>query len=294
MPMLKKPSGTMGVFQSPRPSLTSPPPPPPSSRSESENISPEDAVASAEPCVSAPIAKKPSFSLHKNYTTPANIKHAQPAAVTPLTTQAPFKCPTPSLHPTPSGSSAPPLKKPANFAAPRQSDSASLVAQEPPAPAVLAAPERIFACMFTKVSKKKHKTWADGFIVLNMGTKKLTLKDTEGKDVGKMGWQSPSFTSDLKSGSVMNYVCGYDLELCQEIEFSHYISGQCFLSKSKKMPTISSVAVVSGLKATPFLAHSDGSSSSARKAAPLYAPLFPQPQCTAPWHSIALLSQVQP
>ena len=48
-----------------------------------------------------------------------------------------------------------------------------------------------------------------------------------------MGWQSPNFTNDLKSGSVMNFVCGYDLELCQEIELSQYQSGQCFLNKSK-------------------------------------------------------------
>ena len=126
--------------------------------------------------------------------------------------------------------------------------------------------------MFTKVSKKKHKTWSDGFVLLNFCAKKLTLKDAEGKDIGKMGWQSPSFTSDLKSGSVMNYVCGYDLELCQEIELSQYTSGQCFLSKSKKVSSVSSAAVVSGLKAAPFLAHSDVASSFRKTAVPLYSP----------------------
>ncbi len=213
-------------------------------------------------------ASKPSFSLHKNYTPPTSLKPVLP----PCATQNPFKSPA-AAQPLPSPAHpSSSFKTTANFVAPRQSEVSALAANLAPAPAVTGAVERIFACMFTKVSKKKHKTWSDGFIVLNMNAKKLTLKDTEGKDLGKMGWQSPSFTSDLKSGSVMNFVCGYDLELCQEIELSQYTSGQCFLNKSKKVTNLSSAAIVSGLKATPFLAHSDGSSAVRRTAAALYSP----------------------
>ncbi len=261
--MLKRPSGTI---QAPKPTPSSAQP-----FLESENVrmaAPDD---DGPHIISTPIpAVRPSFSLHKNYTPPTCLKPAQAA---PSSAQAVFKSPLASPVLLSSSSATIPLKSTANFVAPRQSEAGSHAANQPPALAVAGAPERIFACMFTKVSKKKHKTWSDGFIVLTLNAKKLALKDSEGKDIGKMGWQSPNFTSDLKSGSVMNFVCGYDLELCQEIELSQYTSGQCFLNKSKKVSSISSVAVVSGLKATPFLAHSDGSSPSVRKsAAPLYSP----------------------
>jgi hypothetical protein len=262
--MLKRPSGSSAAFQSPKPAQASAKPLP-----ESENLHMAVPGDEIQQIISTPVlASKPSFSLHKNYTPPTSLKPAPPPCVALKSFKSPAAAqPLPSPC-TPSIS----CKTTANFVAPRQSEAGVLSANLAPALAVVGAVERIFACMFTKVSKKKHKTWSDGFIVLNMNAKKLILKDTEGKDIGKMGWQLPSFTCDLKSGSVMNFVCGYDLELCQEIELSQYTSGQCFLNKSKKLTTLSSVAIVSGLKATPFLAHSDGSSGTRRVAAALYSP----------------------
>ena len=135
MPILKKPSASTGAFQAPRPSLTSPPPPMTTmSNPESENVPPEDVAPEAKSCASVSLAIKPSFSLHKNYSAPAILKQAQPSVPAPVAAHIQLKRPAPSLHSSPSDSSAPPLKKPANFIAPRQSDSAALVAQQPPPP----------------------------------------------------------------------------------------------------------------------------------------------------------------
>jgi hypothetical protein len=269
MPMLKRPAH-VAAFQSPRPCAASPIQPtdctpPPGSDSASQDLSRGEVA----PVFSTPISvAKPSFSLHKNYTPPTNVKPVPPLVAAEGSSHAVVKAP----HPSSLVPSALNSKRIAGFTPPQQSDLISLSSKPSVVPAAPAAPERVFACMFTKVSKKKHKTWSDGFVVFNLGAKKLILKDTEGKDIGKMGWQSPSFTNDLKSGCVMNYVCGYDLELCQEIELSQYTSGQCFLSKSKKPSSVCSIAVVSGLKATPFLAHSDTASSFRKAPVPLHSP----------------------
>jgi hypothetical protein len=265
MPMLKRPSSLVAASQTPKASVTHPLP-----LLESEGNQMEDTGDKNLQIVSTPVAvARPSFSLHKNYTPPTALK---PAHAPACATQTPFKPQNSSTLPPPSSSSSVLHKSPTTFVAPRQSEAGAFAANQTHALAAAGTADRIFACMFTKVSKKKHKTWSDGFIVLNLSGKKLILKDTEGKDIGKMSWQSPSFTSDLKSGSVMNFVCGYDVELCQEIELSQYTSGQCFLSKSKKVASVSSIAVVSGLKATPFLAHSDGSSAVRKAPAPLHNP----------------------
>lgn len=270
MPMLKRPVGLTGLPQGIKSNATSAQLLLP--LQDDQDLSLEIQDDEIRPRISTPaVAFKTPFVLHKNCTPPTSLKPAQPP-IAAGAAQVPFQSPIASPQPSSSGSSLHPLRVSSNFAAPRQSDAGALTVQQPSALAAAVAPERIFACMFTKVSKKKHKTWSDGFVVLNLNAKKLTLKDAEGKDIGKMGWQSPSFTSDLKNGSVMNFVCGYDLELCQEIEFSQYSSGQCFLSKSKKVSCISSVAIVSGLKATPFLAHSDGAPALRKVAVPLHSP----------------------
>ncbi len=256
--MLKRPVH-IGAFQSPKLDTALPQLP---AAPESELTSPNDSRVEINLVISTPVSvAKPSFSLHKNYTPPTNFKPAHPSVTAESVQRSQI-----------SVSSALDSKKNARFTPPQLSETASLASKQPVVPIPHSVPERVFACMFTKVSKKKHKTWSDGFVILNLSAKKLILKDSEGKDIGKMGWQSPSFTNDLKLGSVMNYVCGYDLELCQEIEFSQYTSGQCFLSKSKKALSVSSVTVVSGLKAAPFLAHSDTATSFRKAPVPLHSP----------------------
>jgi DNA repair and recombination protein RAD54B len=259
MPMLKRPSCSLGGFQAPKTDPASSQQLSPSNALQAVSDSPDAARSLATPMA----AVKPSFLLHRQYTPPTSIKPAHPREA-----RAPFKSP----HPPPA-EIALAAKENVSFVASRKTaDDAIAVSQQSVIPDIV-APERVFACMYTKVSKKKHKIWSDGFVVFNNNSKKLTLKDADGKDVGKMGWQLPSFTADLKNGSVINYVCGHDLELCQEVELSQYSSGQCFLSKSKKLPSVSiaSASCLSKAQKTPFSSLFDR--PSVRKAAAsLYSP----------------------
>lgn len=112
------------------------------------------------------------------------------------------------------------LGKRKSFQAPKRSVTPSMAAKKA---AEAAMETKVYKVVYTKHSQKKHKIWADGFVVLNGKT--ATLKDSNGKQVAL---ERTSFKSlGINESLAVRY---YDTEVMSEVPVSDYTSGRIFIS----------------------------------------------------------------
>lgn len=92
--------------------------------------------------------------------------------------------------------------------------------------------ESYFNVLWRKITQKKHKTWdGDGVVVVK--GKSYTLKDSEGKEIGKA---SSGSWGQLKSGETIT-ISGKEVEIVSELEPESYKSGRVFISAVEKEAT---------------------------------------------------------
>jgi len=85
--------------------------------------------------------------------------------------------------------------------------------------------EYVFSVYFTKRSRKKHKTYADGFVLVK-GDRLVTLQNEEGKRLGQTRYGAP--LHGLRPGNVVE-VAGYEVEIADVVEKENFQSGRAFL-----------------------------------------------------------------
>eukprot|EP01117_Protostelium_nocturnum_P012146 TRINITY_DN4455_c0_g2_i2.p1 TRINITY_DN4455_c0_g2~~TRINITY_DN4455_c0_g2_i2.p1 ORF type:complete len:842 (-),score=232.18 TRINITY_DN4455_c0_g2_i2:126-2303(-) len=79
--------------------------------------------------------------------------------------------------------------------------------------------------MFTKATKKKHKTFDDGMVQIEGKT--IILKDLTGKILGKSIQFPLSTLRDLKEGSSLQFA-GFEVEITEKMDSSFVTSGKLF------------------------------------------------------------------
>ncbi|XP_004363429.2 Rad54b protein [Capsaspora owczarzaki ATCC 30864] len=87
-------------------------------------------------------------------------------------------------------------------------------------------PTRYFSAMWCKLSNKKHKSWESDAVLIVKG-RKVTLKDSEGKDIGQSSSYGPKELASLKSGETL-VVGSREVEINQPIAPEDFMSGRCF------------------------------------------------------------------
>ncbi|KAG7282191.1 hypothetical protein CRUP_034938 [Coryphaenoides rupestris] len=85
---------------------------------------------------------------------------------------------------------------------------------------------RYFSVMWCKASKKKHKRWEGDAVLVTRG-RTATLKDMEGKDIGKGSGYKVSELASLCEGETL-MVGGKELEVMGLISAEDYARGRCF------------------------------------------------------------------
>ncbi|XP_021562277.1 LOW QUALITY PROTEIN: DNA repair and recombination protein RAD54B [Carlito syrichta] len=85
---------------------------------------------------------------------------------------------------------------------------------------------KYFSVVWCKASKKKHKKW-EGDAVLIVKGMSFTLKDLEGKDIGKgIGYKFKEFEKIEVGQTLM--ICGKEIEVMGIISPEDFSSGRCF------------------------------------------------------------------
>ena len=106
---------------------------------------------------------------------------------------------------------------------------------------------RYFKAMYTKMTKKKHKTWeGDGILVVRQVT--LELFDSDNKPLGKKSQFKAAEISSISEGSTY-FIGGKEVLVEDEISEETYNSGTCFSSISTAgaaVPTKSSTLNTGG------------------------------------------------
>ncbi|XP_006761258.1 PREDICTED: DNA repair and recombination protein RAD54B isoform X1 [Myotis davidii] len=85
---------------------------------------------------------------------------------------------------------------------------------------------KYFTVVWCKASKKKHKTW-EGDAVLIVNGKSLTLKDLEGKDIGRGTGYKFKELEKIEEGYTM-MIGGKEIEIMGSISPDDFSSGRCF------------------------------------------------------------------
>ncbi|XP_053182947.1 DNA repair and recombination protein RAD54B [Scomber japonicus] len=85
---------------------------------------------------------------------------------------------------------------------------------------------RYFSVMWCKASKKKHKRWEGDAILVTRG-RTATLKDMEGKDIGKGSGYKVSELASLSEGESL-MIGGKEIEVMGIISAADFAKGRCF------------------------------------------------------------------
>ncbi|KAK5862332.1 hypothetical protein PBY51_017741 [Eleginops maclovinus] len=86
---------------------------------------------------------------------------------------------------------------------------------------------RYFSVMWCKASKKKHKRWEGDAVLITRG-RTATLKDMEGKDIGKGSGYKVSTLASLSDGETL-MIGGKEVEVMGIISAEDFARGRCFL-----------------------------------------------------------------
>ncbi|XP_014664891.1 PREDICTED: DNA repair and recombination protein RAD54B-like [Priapulus caudatus] len=115
--------------------------------------------------------------------------------------------------------------------------SASTVSQtlQPVAPSVQQASDEApvshyYSVVWCKLSKKKHKNWEGDAVLITRG-RSVTLKDIEGKEIGKGTGYRKTDMESMQDGHTL-VVGGKEVEVMGCISTEHYMSGKCFQTAS--------------------------------------------------------------
>ncbi|KAM3614108.1 uncharacterized protein V6R79_010340 [Siganus canaliculatus] len=85
---------------------------------------------------------------------------------------------------------------------------------------------RYFSVMWCKASKKKHKRWEGDAVLITRG-RSATLKDMEGKDIGKGSGYKVSVLASLSEGETL-MIGGKEVEVMGVISADDFAKGRCF------------------------------------------------------------------
>ncbi|XP_047455730.1 DNA repair and recombination protein RAD54B [Mugil cephalus] len=85
---------------------------------------------------------------------------------------------------------------------------------------------RYFSVVWCKASKKKHKRWEGDAVLITRG-RTVTLKDMEGKDIGKGSGYKVSELASLSEGETL-MIGGKQVEVMGIISSEDFASGRCF------------------------------------------------------------------
>ncbi|XP_074539824.1 DNA repair and recombination protein RAD54B isoform X1 [Halichoeres trimaculatus] len=85
---------------------------------------------------------------------------------------------------------------------------------------------RYFSVMWCKASKKKHKRWEGDAVLVTRG-RTATLKDMEGKDIGKGSGYKVSMLASLSEGETL-MIGGKEVEVMGVITAEDFARGRCF------------------------------------------------------------------
>ncbi|KAG8010081.1 DNA repair and recombination protein RAD54B [Nibea albiflora] len=85
---------------------------------------------------------------------------------------------------------------------------------------------RYFSVMWCKASKKKHKRWEGDAVLVTRG-RTATLKDMEGKDIGKGSGYKVSVLASLSEGETL-MIGGKEVEVMGVISPEDFARGRCF------------------------------------------------------------------
>uniref|UniRef100_A0A3Q3VSN0 Uncharacterized protein n=1 Tax=Mola mola TaxID=94237 RepID=A0A3Q3VSN0_MOLML len=85
---------------------------------------------------------------------------------------------------------------------------------------------RYFSVMWCKASKKKHKRWEGDAVLMTKG-RTATLKDMEGKDIGKGSGYKVSELASLSEGETL-MIGGKEVEVMGVISTEDFAKGRCF------------------------------------------------------------------
>jgi DNA repair and recombination protein RAD54B len=83
----------------------------------------------------------------------------------------------------------------------------------------------VFWCAF---SRKKHKNYSDGVLLVRSGSAAVVLLDEEGKEIGKSSTVGHSTTTALAPGSQL-LLGGKEIEVDKEVPFAEFESGSLFV-----------------------------------------------------------------
>ncbi|XP_040287955.1 DNA repair and recombination protein RAD54B isoform X2 [Bufo bufo] len=89
-------------------------------------------------------------------------------------------------------------------------------------------PQKYFSVVWCKASKKKHKKWEGDAVLIARG-RSVTLKDLEGKDIGKGSGYKLKDLESLEEGHTL-MIGGKEIEVMGTISAEDYTSGRCFHS----------------------------------------------------------------
>ncbi|XP_056378478.1 DNA repair and recombination protein RAD54B isoform X1 [Hyla sarda] len=89
-------------------------------------------------------------------------------------------------------------------------------------------PTKYFSVVWCKASKKKHKKWEGDAVLVTRG-RSVTLKDMEGKDIGKGSGYKLKDLEGLEDGHTL-MIGGKEIEVMGTISAEDYTSGRCFHS----------------------------------------------------------------
>ncbi|XP_072269343.1 DNA repair and recombination protein RAD54B, partial [Pyxicephalus adspersus] len=87
---------------------------------------------------------------------------------------------------------------------------------------------KYFSVVWCKASKKKHKKWEGDAVLIATG-RSVTLKDMEGKDIGKGSGYKLKDLENLEEGQTL-MIGGKEIEVMGPITAEDYTSGRCFHS----------------------------------------------------------------
>nr|XP_046254713.1 DNA repair and recombination protein RAD54B isoform X2 [Scatophagus argus] len=85
---------------------------------------------------------------------------------------------------------------------------------------------RYFSVVWCKASKKKHKRWEGDAVLITRG-RTATLKDMEGKDIGKGSGYKVSVLASLSEGETL-MIGGKEVEVMGVISAEDFARGRCF------------------------------------------------------------------
>uniref|UniRef100_A0A8C5PWY8 RAD54 homolog B n=1 Tax=Leptobrachium leishanense TaxID=445787 RepID=A0A8C5PWY8_9ANUR len=105
---------------------------------------------------------------------------------------------------------------------------------------------KYFSVVWCKASKKKHKKWEGDAVLIARG-RTVTLKDMEGKDIGKGAGYKLKDLENLEEGQSL-MIGGKEIEVMGTISAEDYNSGRCFHSAVAS----SAISVPEYVPAKPF------------------------------------------